>query len=132
MDVRELGKAILTRRLALDMSQEDLGRRADISTGYLSRLERGRIAQPGAVILDRIYNALGVDSWPALRAVNRPSGSTEEDEEAAAQALAFSNEEGSHLTPADLKRIERLFDAAFERLQKSGRARIEGQDSADS
>lgn len=57
---------VAERRLALDMSQEDLARRADVSHSYVSKLENGLVKRPGAVTLSRVAMALGYASIEEL------------------------------------------------------------------
>lgn len=56
----ELGKFIRQRRLKLDMSQEDVARKADLSVSTVSRIESGAIAQPRKDNLDQLAKALEV------------------------------------------------------------------------
>ena len=61
MDIKKrFGKIIRKRRRALDMSQEELGGRADLNRGYISDIERG-LRNPSLEVIDRIAKALGMD-----------------------------------------------------------------------
>lgn len=45
LQMSKIGVNISQRRKRLNMTQEELSKRADISTNYVSRLERGEIDQ---------------------------------------------------------------------------------------
>jgi len=61
MDIKKsFGKIVRTRRRALDMSQEDLGEKAELNRGYISDIERG-LRNPSLEVIDRIARALGMD-----------------------------------------------------------------------
>lgn len=55
-----MGEYIKERRLALSMSQEDLAESAGTSAAYLSQIERGKVALPGADLRRRLARVLGV------------------------------------------------------------------------
>lgn len=54
------------RRVRLGLSQEALSEAADISTGFLQRVERGK-TNVGVVVLVRLADALGVEPNVLLR-----------------------------------------------------------------
>ena len=56
--MNKLGVNISQRRKKLDMTQEELSNRADISTNYVSRLERGEIDHIRAETLFNIAKGL--------------------------------------------------------------------------
>ena len=61
MDIKKrFGKIVRTRRRALDMSQEDLGEKAELNRGYISDIERG-LRNPSLEVIDRIARALRMD-----------------------------------------------------------------------
>lgn len=70
INTQALGRALLDRRLSLDMSQTDLAIEAKVTPSMISKLERGLIGKPGADVLDRIASALGLDDW---RELTKPS-----------------------------------------------------------
>jgi transcriptional regulator with XRE-family HTH domain len=55
--VAGLGRAVKSARLAKGLTVEQLGRRAGVSTGLISQLERGR-GNPSFLILQRLAEAL--------------------------------------------------------------------------
>jgi transcriptional regulator with XRE-family HTH domain len=59
MDARELGKQVLTRRKEKNLSQEELGKIADISRNYVSLIERGKADSISKKVIDRLAVALG-------------------------------------------------------------------------
>jgi transcriptional regulator with XRE-family HTH domain len=72
-----LGEAIRSRRLALGLSQEELARRADVSTRTIARLEALQTT-PQRATLNRIAAALEVDMsffalWNPRIRWNRPA-----------------------------------------------------------
>ena len=56
---RLLGEAIRTRRKEAEFSQEKLAERADLSTVFISRIERGK-ESPSLDSLVKVARALGV------------------------------------------------------------------------
>jgi transcriptional regulator with XRE-family HTH domain len=68
-DGQRLGAAILALRRVRRETQERLARRAGVSGGWLSMLERGQIARPTQVTTDAVAQALGFrDANDLLRA----------------------------------------------------------------
>lgn len=59
MDARELGKQVLSRRKEKKLSQEELGKIADISRNYVSLIERGEADSISKKVIDRLAVALG-------------------------------------------------------------------------
>jgi transcriptional regulator with XRE-family HTH domain len=59
----DLGARIRQARLAENLSQEGLARRADVSLNVVSRLERGLIEDPHVSTLTRVAEALGLPPW---------------------------------------------------------------------
>jgi len=57
---RLLGEAVRTKRKGAGFSQEKLAERADLSTVFISRIERG-IESPSVDNLVKIARALGVE-----------------------------------------------------------------------
>ena len=55
-----VGQKIKTLREEKYLSQEELGRRADVSTNTVSKIEQGRVRYPSRITLLRIAEALGV------------------------------------------------------------------------
>ena len=61
MDIKKsFGKIVRKRRRALDLSQEELGDKAELNRGYISDIERG-LRNPSLEVIDRIAKALGMD-----------------------------------------------------------------------
>lgn len=54
-----LGRAVRARRLALGMSQEELGNRANIDRTYVSGVERG-VRNPSFTVLVNLAGGLGI------------------------------------------------------------------------
>jgi transcriptional regulator with XRE-family HTH domain len=59
MDFRLLGEQVKARRVELDLQQEQLAELAHLSGAYISRLERGMVANPKIGDLERLASALG-------------------------------------------------------------------------
>ncbi len=68
VDWHRFGTAVREARLAQDLSAEQLARKADVSTAYVSKLERGRVGRPGFATVGRIAEALGYATPEALLA----------------------------------------------------------------
>lgn len=61
MDIKKrFGKIVRTRRRALDMSQEELGEKAELNRGYISDIERG-VRNPSLEVIERISISLGME-----------------------------------------------------------------------
>jgi transcriptional regulator with XRE-family HTH domain len=56
----EIGNRVRARRRALDLSQDALARRADVSLSLINQMERGIITDPHITTLVAVANALGV------------------------------------------------------------------------
>ncbi len=66
-----IGANVHRLRVRLGLSQEALAEAADISTGFLQRLERGK-TNVGVVVLVRLADALGVEPGVLLRRAELP------------------------------------------------------------
>ncbi len=71
-----LGDRIRQRRADTGLSAAELARRAMISTGYLSALERGQRPRPSAEVLDRLATALGTTIADLLGQEAQPRAAT--------------------------------------------------------
>jgi transcriptional regulator with XRE-family HTH domain len=60
VDIDALSERIRERRVALRLTRNQLDARSDLAHSYTSRLERGLIANPGILQLQRIAAALGM------------------------------------------------------------------------
>jgi len=89
-----LGQFIEARRKGLSLSQEQLGRKIRKSQNYISRVESGSIAFPGARVLGELAAALDVSVVALL------------------DALPSDQEASLRLTPAE----RREFDAAIREM----------------
>lgn len=58
-ELRQIGKAVRTGRLALGVSQETFAERADIDRTYVSRIELGQV-NVSWDLLSRLARALGL------------------------------------------------------------------------
>lgn len=56
--VQRFSRALRTRRLAAGMTQAELARRSQVTTSYITRLERATSA-PGIDLVDKLAQALG-------------------------------------------------------------------------
>ena len=63
-----IGPVVRRLRQERNLSQEELAGAAHISSGYLSKLERGLYKQPSREVLDRIAEALGMAPSDLYRA----------------------------------------------------------------
>ncbi|MFC1943536.1 helix-turn-helix domain-containing protein [Chloroflexota bacterium] len=57
--LEKLGKSIRSRRLALGISQEELGNRANLDRTYVSGVERG-VRNPSFTALVKLSEGLGI------------------------------------------------------------------------
>ncbi|WP_437274570.1 helix-turn-helix transcriptional regulator [Sorangium sp. So ce375] len=64
--LESIGANVHRLRVRLGLSQEALAEAADISTGFLQRVERGK-TNVGVVVLVRLADALGVEPGVLLR-----------------------------------------------------------------
>ena len=55
-----MGETLRKRREAMSMSTIQAAQRADVSTAYLSKLERGEVRQPSPHILHRLSSVLEI------------------------------------------------------------------------
>jgi len=118
----EMASRIRARRVQLGLTQEQLAARAQITTATLSRLERGRLAEPRLPTIDAIARALGVETgWvvsgggveisPEASATldaffATPAGASANPSERAALASAASvTPRGTRLTVAYLQAV---------------------------
>jgi transcriptional regulator with XRE-family HTH domain len=70
----DLGSRVRDRRKALDLSQEALARRADVSLNLINRVERGETRDPHYSTLVSIAGALGVSVGELLEETPVPLG----------------------------------------------------------
>jgi transcriptional regulator with XRE-family HTH domain len=98
-----LGSKIRTLRKSYGLNLNDLAAKADISTSYLSQLERGEKEGVSADILFRIANALGTTMGALLRK-NEPEQELVAGEElpAALRRLFEDKGEALGMTQADV------------------------------
>lgn len=93
----EMGKRIMQRRKALNLSQEELSERADVSPQLLSTAERGTKAIRPENLL-KISRALGVSTDYLLTG------------EVVSRDYLLISQKLSTLTPEQVRRIERIID----------------------
>lgn len=62
-----LGRRVRRARERANLTQQALADSAAISKVWVSRIERGKVARPGAKVLDQIAQVLGGDVIPPLR-----------------------------------------------------------------
>ncbi len=72
---RAFGRRLRELRIAGDITQEELGRRADLSPKYLSRMENGHV-NPSLGIVQRVAAGLGVSAG-ALFDTEKPARADE-------------------------------------------------------
>lgn len=65
---RELGERVRDRRVALRLSQEDLGERAGLHRTYIGHIERGEV-NPSLLNICKVAGALEVDVADLTRAL---------------------------------------------------------------
>lgn len=83
------GERIKRRREEKGIPAAELARRAEISKGYLSELERGQTTRPSGAVLFRIAKALGTTVADLLGEEIQPANSA-----APAGLLAFAQKAG--------------------------------------
>ena len=70
-----LAQRLLISRRDLDITQEDLARRAgNVSPAYISSLERGKVTNPTADVLETLAAALGVSPGYLIGWSDDPTG----------------------------------------------------------
>ncbi len=130
-----LAQRLLISRRDLDMTQEDLARRAgNVSPAYISSLERGKVTNPTADVLETLATALGVPPGYLIGWSDDPSG----------ESLPASIAEGRVVyqvaSPAEYRQTQQLLDSwqdlthedqrmildMIDRLRKVEHARIIG------
>lgn len=74
-----IGPVVRKLRLARNLSQEALASSAHVSSGYLSKLERGLYKAPSYEVLDRIAGALSVATAELYKAAGMEDLLVEED-----------------------------------------------------
>ena len=72
----DLAQRVRSQRKALDLSQEALARRADVSLNVINRLERGAITDPHVTTLSAVADALGISVGGLLGEEARPLAGT--------------------------------------------------------
>lgn len=79
----KLAERLLLERRRIDIDQTELGRRANISGGYISDIERKKVTNIGVEKVFAIAEALGVSPWYLMGQTENPlSGMNDlEDEE---------------------------------------------------
>lgn len=61
MRLKQLGRAIKNRRLELDMSLADLGRRTGLDPSTISRIENAQVSHPEEKTIRTLAQVLGLD-----------------------------------------------------------------------
>lgn len=59
MDAKELGRQVLARRKERELSQEELGKLANISRNYVSLIERGEAISISMKVINQLATVLG-------------------------------------------------------------------------
>ena len=106
----EFGERLRTLRKSRGMSLRDLATRADVSTSYLSDLERGTRGAPTAPVLERLADALGVSVDTLLGRESLTPLLDEAD-------VAFANKL-REISLEDRLIIERILENAIARQQR--------------
>jgi len=105
-----LGREVYRLRLLRGFDQQELATRADTSRAYVSKLERGKIANPGMILLQRIANALDV---PLRILMTAPNASARQEYHLSAD-FAELEQQVSVLPPDEVKALLKAFQAALE------------------
>lgn len=71
-DPKRLAERLLLERRRIDIDQIELGRRASVSGGYISDIERGKVTNIGVEKLFAIASGLGVSPWYLLGQTEDP------------------------------------------------------------
>jgi transcriptional regulator with XRE-family HTH domain len=64
---KHLGDEIRGARERLGLSTQVAAERAQISTGYLNKLETGQVGSPSPRVLHRVASVLEIDYWTLMR-----------------------------------------------------------------
>ena len=100
-----LAQRLLISRRDLDITQEDLARRAgNVSPAYISSLERGKVTNPTADVLEALAVALGVQPEYLIGWSDDPSG---EDQPA---SLAEGRVVYQVASPVEYRQVQELLD----------------------
>lgn len=100
-----LAQRLLISRRDLDITQEDLARKAgNVSPAYISSLERGKVTNPTADVLEALAAALGVQPEYLIGWSDDPSG---EDQPA---SLAEGRVVYQVASPVEYRQVQELLD----------------------
>lgn len=100
-----LAQRLLISRRDLDITQEDLARRAgNVSPAYISSLERGKVTNPTADVLEALAAALGVQPEYLIGWSDDPSG---EDQPA---SIAEGRVVYQVANPVEYRQVQELLD----------------------
>lgn len=78
---KALADRLLLERRRSDIDQIELGRRANVSGGYISDIERGKVTNIGIEKLFAIADALGISAWYLAGQTDDPLYGMEGDDE---------------------------------------------------
>lgn len=78
---KKLAERLLLERRRTDIDQIELGRRANVSGGYISDIERMKVTNVGVEKLFAISEALGVSPWYLMGQTDNPLAGMVDDEE---------------------------------------------------
>jgi transcriptional regulator with XRE-family HTH domain len=67
MQTTELGERLRAARESRGLSTQATAEQARISTGYVSKLESGRVGTPSPRVLHRLADVLAVSYWDLMR-----------------------------------------------------------------
>lgn len=86
-DPKRLAERLLLERRRIDIDQIELGRRASVSGGYISDIERGKVTNIGVEKLFAIASGLGVSPWYLLGQTEDPLAGVADDDSSSHQAI---------------------------------------------
>jgi transcriptional regulator with XRE-family HTH domain len=106
------GRRLRALRTLRELTQEELGERANVSGKFIGQVERGS-GNPSLHVLVRLANALSVEIWELLRLEEtRPEGHVKN----AIRAFSAAETVSEYLAtrpPAEVERALRILEAAL-------------------
>ena len=116
-----LGMRIKTLRRALELTQQALADRTEVSRIYIQALESGR-RTPSMKLLGRLADALGVEVQDLVKSASSQGGRLQLEEVLQASPEVEVWYRSKKLKPRELKFVQSLIDAAISRWEEEDRA----------
>ncbi len=115
-----LGMRIRTLRKALNLTQQTLADKTDVSRIYIQALESNR-RMPSMKLLSRLAEALEVEVQDLVKTADSPSGRLQLEEVFQSNPEVEVWYRSKKLKPRELKFVQSLIDAAISRWEEEDR-----------